>query len=176
MTEDVLPATRPGAPEARDEAAVARFVEHFAQLLVEGGMARMPARAFARILVTDAGRLTAAELAEQLKASPAAISGAIKYLEQTDLVTRRRDPGERRDHYEMRGQDVWYEVMTRRDHILQRWVDGLGEGIDALGEDTPAGQRVHETREFMAFMITELTGMLDRWRAHRAARYGGGAA
>ena len=172
MTEDVLPATRSGGPGARDDAAVARFVEHFAQLLVEGGMPRMPARAFASILVTDAGRLTAAELAERLKASPAAISGAIKYLEQTDLVVRRRDPGERRDHYEVRGQDVWYEVMTRRDQILGRWVEGMAEGIDALGEHTPAGRRIHETREFMAFMTHELSSMLTRWREHRAARYG----
>jgi DNA-binding transcriptional regulator GbsR (MarR family) len=166
--------TDTGAQPPRDEEAVANFVEHFAQLLVEGGMARMPARVFARLLVTDDGRLTAAELGERLHASPAAISGAIRYLEQVDLALRRRERGSRRDYYQVRDLDLWYQVMTRRDRLLERWIDGLVEGIDALGPDTPAGLRVRETREFMQFMAKELPEMLERWRVHRAAVYGPG--
>jgi DNA-binding transcriptional regulator GbsR (MarR family) len=173
MSDDAGEGT--GGAAGRDETAVAAFVEHFAQLLVEGGMARMPARVFARLLVSDAGRLTAAELGEQLRASPAAISGAIRYLEQVQLATRRRAPGSRRDFYEVRGQDVWYEVMTRRDQLLGRWVDGLSEGLDALGENTPAGRRLLETRDFMAFMLKELPEMMERWREYRATTYGDGA-
>ena len=59
-----------------------RFVEHFALLLDEAGVPRMPARVFAAILADDAGRLTAGELAERLQVSPAAISGAVRYLTQ----------------------------------------------------------------------------------------------
>jgi DNA-binding transcriptional regulator GbsR (MarR family) len=167
MTDDA-PAAR------RDETAVAAFVEHFAQLLVEGGMARMPARVFVRLLVSDEGRLTAAELADQLKASPAAISGAIRYLEQTDLAGRRREPGSRRDVYVVRGMDIWYEAMARRDQMLSRWIDGLAEGVEVLG-DSPGGLRVAETREFMQFLAAELPAMLERWRVHRAAVHGDGA-
>ena len=43
-------------------------------------MGRMPARAFAAILAADDGRRTAAELAELLEVSPAAVSGAVRYL------------------------------------------------------------------------------------------------
>ena len=164
--------TDAGPQPPRDEEAVATFVEHFAQLLVEGGMARMPARVFARLLVTDAGRLTAAELAESLHASPAAISGAIRYLEQVDLAVRRRERGSRRDFYQVRDLDLWYEVMSRRDKLLERWIDGLAPGIEALGPDTPAGRRVGETREFMQFMAKELPAMLERWRAYRATVHG----
>jgi DNA-binding transcriptional regulator GbsR (MarR family) len=160
--------------QPRDEEAVASFVEHFAQLLVEAGMPRMPSRVFVRLLVSDEGRLTAAELAELLKASPAAISGAIRYLEQVDLATRRREPGSRRDYYAVRGMDIWYEAMTRRDQMLNRWIEGLGEGIEALGKETPGGLRVAETREFMAFMAAELPTMLERWRQYRATVYGPG--
>jgi DNA-binding transcriptional regulator GbsR (MarR family) len=170
--EDDDEMTDAGAPPPRDEEAVAGFVEHFAQLLVEGGMARMPARVFARLLVTDEGRLTAAELADLLHASPAAISGAIRYLEQVDLAVRRRERGSRRDWYQVRDLDLWYEVMTRRDRLLVRWIEGLAEGIDALGPETPAGRRVIETREFMSFMSKELPEMLERWRVYRAAVYG----
>ena len=65
----------PGA--GRDEEAVRRFIERFALDLSEAGMARMPARAFAAILAPTPAALTAAELAELLQASPAAVSGAV---------------------------------------------------------------------------------------------------
>ena len=46
----------------RDEQAVRPFIERFASVLVEAGVPPMPARVFAALLVTDSGRLTAAEL------------------------------------------------------------------------------------------------------------------
>ena len=74
----------------RDEEAVRRFIERFALDLAEAGMARMPARVFAALLADDDGRLTAAELAELLQVSPAAISGAVRYLAQLRMVSRGR--------------------------------------------------------------------------------------
>ena len=45
-------------------------------------MQRMPARVFAALLASDDGALTSAELGEQLQVSPAAVSGAVRYLAQ----------------------------------------------------------------------------------------------
>ena len=53
----------------------------------------MPARVFVALLVSDDGRRTAAELAEMLKVSPAAISNAVRYLQQVRLAVREREPG-----------------------------------------------------------------------------------
>ena len=78
---------------AREDEAVRRFIERFALNLTEAGMARMPARVFATVLVAEDGRRTAAELADQLGVSPAAISGAVRYLTQLRLVSRGREPG-----------------------------------------------------------------------------------
>src|SRR5215213_397058 len=58
----------------RDEEAVMRFVERCALTLTEAGIPRMPARVFVVLLVSDDGRRTAAELAEMLKVSPAAVT------------------------------------------------------------------------------------------------------
>jgi DNA-binding transcriptional regulator GbsR (MarR family) len=74
----------------------------------------MPARVFVALLVSDDGRRTAAELAEMLKVSPAAISNAVRYLQQVRLAVREREPGERRDHYRLY-DDTWYEAVTQRD-------------------------------------------------------------
>jgi hypothetical protein len=51
-------------------------------------MPRMPARVFAAVLVAEDGRRTAAELADQLGVSPAAISGAVPILPGDDRPGR----------------------------------------------------------------------------------------
>jgi len=144
----------------------AHFVEHFALLLDEAGMPRMPARAFAAILAEDAGRLTARDLAQRLAVSPAAVSGAVRYLTQAGMVSRGREPGARRDDYRLH-DDVWYELYAYRGEMLRRWEQAMDEGAEALGRDTPAGQRLEETREFFAFLREELPALMERWRARR---------
>jgi len=159
----------------RDQRAVLRFIERFATGLVEAGMARMPARVFAALLATDSGRLTAAELAESLQVSPAAVSGAVRYLVQLDLAGREREPGSRRDHYRVH-DDVWHEAITRRDQMLTRWEGSLREGLEALGPDTPAGARLAETLDFFEFVQKEMPAMMARWRVRRAQLRGHRAA
>jgi len=162
------------AHDVRDDEAVSRFVERCAADLVEAGMQRMGARVFAALLVSDSGALTSAELAEQLQISPAAVSGAIRYLAQVDLVAREREPGSRRERYRLYNE-VWYETMTRRDQVLTRWESTMRDGVKILGPGTPAGQRASETAEFFEFMQTELRSLLERWRAHQAAARTDGA-
>ncbi|MDH6580551.1 DNA-binding transcriptional regulator GbsR (MarR family) [Kitasatospora sp. MAP5-34] len=150
----------------RDEAAVLTFVERFAGVLADTGFARMPARVFAALLATDSGRLTAAELAENLQISPAAVSGAVRYLVQLNLVGREREPGSRRDRYRVH-DDVWYEAAMRRDQMLVRWEGSLREGVTVLGADSPAGARMAESLAFFEFLRGELPALLARWHAQR---------
>jgi DNA-binding transcriptional regulator GbsR (MarR family) len=157
-----------GSATGRDGEAVRRFIERFALNLVEAGMARMPARVFAGVLVAEDGRQTAAELAKLLQVSPAAISGAVRYLTQLRLVSREREPGERVDHYRI-SSDTWYEAVTRRDQMIARWEQDLQEGIKAVGPDTPAGVHLEETRAFFEFLRDEIPQMLAKWRERRLA-------
>lgn len=151
----------------RDEGAVARFIERFAAALMEAGFPRMPARVFVALLVADEGRRTAAELAELLRVSPAAISGAVRYLTQVGLLSREREPGERFDYYRVHA-DMWHEAVVRRDAILVRWERDLYEGIEALGPDSPAGARLDETRRFFVFIRGELLRLMSKWQKLRS--------
>lgn len=153
----------------RDEAVVSRFVEAFAAQMVEAGMARMPSRVFAALMTSDEGVLTSAELGEQLKVSPAAVSGAIRYLSQVNMVHREREPGSRRERYRVT-HDQWYEAMTNRDYILKRWGHTMREGVAQLGPDTPAGRRLQETAEFLEFLREELPAIMEKWRDRQQAR------
>jgi DNA-binding transcriptional regulator GbsR (MarR family) len=157
------------AARQRDDAGVSRFIERFASALAEAGMPRMPARVFVALLATDSGRLTAAELADLLQVSPAAVSGAVRWLTQVNLASREREPGSRRDYHRVQ-DDLWYEASIHKDRLLPRWTATAREGLQALGPDTPAGRRLTETIDFFEFVEDELPAMLKRWREHRAGR------
>jgi len=160
-------AATPAARDAsRDADGTRRFVEDFALLLVDAGVPRMPARVFACVLADDAGALTAGDLAERLHVSPAAISGAVRWLTQMHLLTRAREPGARRDHYRMR-DDQWYEATVFKTAALRRFEDVLVEGVALVGPDSPAGRRLEETQDFFAFFRAEMPALLERFRATR---------
>jgi DNA-binding transcriptional regulator GbsR (MarR family) len=142
------------------------FIERFAAALNQSGFPRMPARVFAALIATDSGMLTAAELAELLKVSPAAISGAVGYLVQVNLASREAEPGSRREHYRVHNE-VWYEAIASKDRTLERCERSLREGLEAVGQRTPAGERIAETIAFFEFLQAELPKLLHEWRRRR---------
>ncbi|WP_425424421.1 GbsR/MarR family transcriptional regulator [Streptomyces lushanensis] len=154
---------------------MSRFVERFAAEMTEAGMQRTAARVFAALLASDDASMTSAELSARLSISPAAVSGAVRYLTQVSMVSRERDPGSRRDRYRLHNQ-VWYASLTQRDSVMTRWEQALREGVETLGRDTPAGARVAETVAFFEFLQKELLSLLDRWNEYRETlSYEGGA-
>ncbi|WP_232240879.1 GbsR/MarR family transcriptional regulator [Kutzneria sp. 744] len=152
---------------ARDDEAVSKFIERFALMLAEGGMPRMPARVFVGLLASEEGQLTAGELAESLSVSPAAVSGAVRYLTQVHLIVREREPGSKRDHFRVRG-GTWYESAMDRERLLTLWSEALADGVAAVGKDTAAGVRLRESVEFFDFLRVEIPLVLDRWRSRNA--------
>jgi predicted transcriptional regulator len=152
--------------DGQESAAVERFVEHFASALVEAGVPRMPALVFVALLATDDGRLTADELTARLQVSRAAISGAIRYLGQVGLLRRERQPGSRREQYALH-DDTWYELVARRERLLDLWITTSREGVGALGRSTPAGTRLAESLAFFEFLREEMPAVLERWRKRR---------
>jgi DNA-binding transcriptional regulator GbsR (MarR family) len=144
-----------------------RAVERFAQTLETSGMPRMAARVFAYVLAEDSDRYTAADLAEGLRVSPAAISGAVRYLLDVRLLFREREPGMRSDLYRVYDDDVWSKIMGARLPALDQWVEAIDESIELIGADHPGGRSLVETREFFRFMRRETEQMMQRWRAER---------
>lgn len=151
----------------RDRTAVLRFIERFAAVLTEAGIPRMPSRVFAALLASDSGKLTAAEISDLLMASPAAVSGGVRYLMGVDMVRREGEPGSRRHHYRV-PDDVWDEVVGSRDRLMQRWITALREGIDLVGADTPAGVRMADSVRYFEFVSAELPLVAARWKEHKA--------
>ena len=145
------------------------YIERFAAVLVAAGFPPMPARVFVALLIADSGRLTAADLAGTLQISPAAVSGAVRYLIQLGLVHKERVPGSRRDYYRMPG-NMWDDLLRMRDQVMTRWGALVREGIDLVGPDTEAGARMAEQAAFLEFASREMAELLTRWEKYRAER------
>jgi DNA-binding transcriptional regulator GbsR (MarR family) len=147
---------------------VLAYVERFASVLVAAGIPVMSARILAALHVTDSGRLSAAELGGMLQISPAAVSGAVRYLSGIGLVHKERVPGSRRDYYRM-PPNVWQEVVRMQSLVVVRWSKMLAEGVDVVGPGTPAGERMAEYATFFDFVTGEYSGLLDSWEARVTA-------
>ena len=102
-----------------------------------------------------------------LRVSPAAISGAMRYLVNARMVSREREPGQRADVYRIHDDDVWGRIMSARVPILEQWETTLADAIAEIGSQSRGGRRLQETKEFYAFMRQETEEMLVRWAEHR---------
>lgn len=149
-----------------EDDVVLHFVEKFALILSDAGMPRMPARALSALLVAHDGGMTAADLARTLRISPAAVSGAVRYLTQVGMAKRGRRPGERRDHYFI-DDDTWYSSISQREQLFQALCDTLDEGVEAVGRDSVRGHRISEIRDFFSFLAKEMPLLVERWLEHR---------
>jgi predicted transcriptional regulator len=146
------------------------FIERFSAVLITAGFPPMPARVFVTLLVEDSGRLSAAELAQRLQVSPAAVSGAVRYLAQLGMVLRVRVPGTRRDYYQM-PDDVWHELLRGRMSVMERWGSLLREGIGLLPPGSAGRARLTEHADFIEFVTKEFPDVVTRWEQHRAAQH-----
>ena len=155
--------------EQRDEERVRSFVEQMAMFLTDWGFPRMPARVLMALMAADEERLTAGELAERLAVSPAAISGAVRYLQQLQLVVRVPVPGSRSDAYEV-PRNAWYTAAIVKGGLYKRLADLSDEGAKAAGGRGRGAERLAEMRDFFVFLDDEVGNLLDRWVAERDKR------
>jgi DNA-binding transcriptional regulator GbsR (MarR family) len=133
------------------------YVERFATMMVDGGLPRMASRVLALLYTSDTRTLTAADLVRALRVSPASISKAIGYLERVGMVYREPDPVRRLQHYVI-AEDVWlkaWEISARTNH---NWAETAAEGVELVGRDTPAGERLTQMAEFFDRLSEDMSG------------------
>ena len=150
---------------------LARAVERLGQTMESMGIPRMPARVFAFILADDQSTYTAAELARGVEASPAAISGAVRYLTDTHLVVRERNPAGRGDLFRVRDGDIWGTIQAARLPTLDRIIDSVAEAAAMLPAGSAGRARVEETRDYFTFILEDAQTLDERWRAWRGSRH-----
>jgi DNA-binding transcriptional regulator GbsR (MarR family) len=139
-----------------------RFVERMGGALTSVGLARLPSRIFSVLLIDDDGRMTAAEIAAALGVSPAAVSGAVRYLDGVGMIRRERERGSRRDIFVV-DDDAWHDMLLRADQVYTPMLAALNRALDELPVTDPAYRRLLLSREFMDFILAEMGTLHERW-------------
>ena len=151
----------------RDEQGLKAAVDQSAAVLTAAGFPRMPARVLMALVVADRGGLSASELGEQLGVSAAAISGAVRYLEQIGILHRLPQPGSRRDKWEFL-DDAWYTALMAKSPIYGVIADLGDRAADAIGDETAAGAvRAREMARFYRFVDTRMPDLMREWETLR---------
>jgi len=132
----------------------------------------MPARVFAYILAADEAAHTATELARGLHVSTAAISGAVRYLSDTHLIVRERNPAGRGDLFRVRDGDIWAAIQAARLPMVDRIIESVQDAMDLLPPGSAGRARVEETRDYFRFIREDAHGLDERWHTWRTSRGG----
>ncbi|MGX5182878.1 helix-turn-helix domain-containing protein [Streptomyces avermitilis] len=152
----------PPQPYGRDEEAVREYEEVFTTVIMASGAPKMMSRVLACLFTTDAGSLTASELAQRLQVSPASISKAIAFLESQGLVRRERDE-RRRERYVV-DDDVWYQSMMASARSTAQLVETSRQGVSILGPGTPAAVRLENIARFLDFVSESIARAAEQAR------------
>ena len=134
-----------------------------AELAAEG-FPRLPAQVLMALMVSPTGTMTASELAGALGVSPAAVSGAVRYLGVLGFVRVAVVPGTRRHVYSLPAVP-WYAstlVQDRYSSLLALLDDGLRDL-----EPGAVRERLAEMAGFFRFLRAEMPRLWERWRAGR---------
>jgi DNA-binding transcriptional regulator GbsR (MarR family) len=146
---------------------MARAVEQLGRSMEVMGLPRMPARVFAFILADDQSVYTAAELARGVDVSAAAVSGAVRYLTDTHLVIRERNPAGRGDLFRVRDGDIWATIQAARLPVLDHIVESVAQAVDLLAPGSAGRARVDEIRDYFTFVREDARGLDARWQVWR---------
>ncbi|MEO3748245.1 MarR family transcriptional regulator [Plantactinospora sp. B5E13] len=128
----------------------------------------MTARVLATLLFTERDTLTAGELTELLTISSGSVSTALKSLTSVGLIERVPAPGSRREHFRFR-EGAWATLMSEQNQLVKVMREAAEQGITATGEDSAAGRRLSEMRDFYDYLWRELPAVIDRWKAQRSS-------
>jgi DNA-binding transcriptional regulator GbsR (MarR family) len=122
----------------------------------------MGARVLTCLFTTDAGSLTASQLAQRLQVSPGSISKAIAFLESQSLVRRERDE-RRRDRYTV-DDELFYQATVASARANDQLVATARQGATLLGPNTPAANRLENIARFLDFISESITRAAEQAR------------
>jgi DNA-binding MarR family transcriptional regulator len=146
------------------------FVESLEQHLVRRGLAPMPSRVWAWLLICQAAEQTAEELATALHASRGAISGAVRDLERLGIIRRSRRRGERRERFSIPVGSV-RRLIASMEGVLREGREIADEGLASMTSRSPLDRaRLQEFRDVYAYYEEEWPAVVERYLQSRERR------
>jgi DNA-binding transcriptional regulator GbsR (MarR family) len=136
--------------------------EQAAGMLAGAGMPRMPARVMMALVGSPDAGYSAAELADRLGVSPAAVSGAVRYLQSLRMIQRLSRPGDRIARYDLM-DDGWHSIVTANAPMYTKLAEAM-EAIAADNADAPLSvARALRVADFMRFLAERMPQLVVEW-------------
>nr|WP_255219271.1 MarR family transcriptional regulator [Nocardia tenerifensis] len=155
------PATRPVSAHP-DPVRKSAFISDFTAALRQTGLPRTAAGVMACLFTAETGSHTAAELARQLRVSPATISLAVGLLEDQGLVRRERDGQSRRHRYFLdEAAGIRSAVVSARAN--QQVAATAQRGAALFGTGTPTGARLALAGRFLEQLGDDIMRSAERY-------------
>jgi DNA-binding transcriptional regulator GbsR (MarR family) len=136
--------------------------------LAHNGFPALPARVIMALTATEEGRVTADELAARLRVSPAAISGAVRYLASLGFIRIGTVPGSRRHLYTL-PHIPWYTTTLATPGLYRNLIDLLTSAAGGMREESAARLRIEEMVDFFRFFERRMPQLLEEWQRERHA-------
>jgi DNA-binding MarR family transcriptional regulator len=147
-----------------DEAA---FVDAMGQLMSAYGLGPMAGRVWAWLLICDPPEKTAAELADSLKASRGAISGAAAFLAAARLIRRMRRRGDRREYFSV-PPGAFDSLLRSGTAYYEQLAEITASGLATIGHRDPAGRvRLQEVHDAVMFINGSYPAALEQYLRDR---------
>jgi predicted transcriptional regulator len=147
----------------------AELLADVATELAHSGFPAMPARVIMALTASEEGRMTAEELATRLAASPAAISGAVRYLGTLGFVRAGTVPGSRRHVYSL-PHTPWYTATLTKPGLYQNLTALLASAAARMDQASAARFRLEEMVDFFQFFERRIPQLLEEWQRGRPVR------
>lgn len=140
--------------------------EQAAAMLTAAGVPRMPARVMMALAGSPDEGYTAADLADRLGVSAAAVSGAVRYLVSMRLIQRLSRPGDRRDRYDL-VDDAWAGMITANAPLYATLAAQLDRIADENSGAPASAERAHDIADFLRYLAERMPQLAAEWRATR---------
>jgi DNA-binding transcriptional regulator GbsR (MarR family) len=148
------------------------FVEDMGSVLAGYGMTPMAGRMWGWLLICEPAEQTAADIAEALEASRGAISGTARLLASAGMIRRTTRRGDRREYFSA-PPEALDQFIANAGKIYRQIRELMERGLAAIDDRPPESRaRLQELRDVMAYIETEVPGVMDRYLQGRAGRTG----
>jgi hypothetical protein len=147
----------------------AAFVEEMGQYLASLSMTPMSGRMLAWLLICDPAQQTAADLADNLRASRGAISGAARALETAGFIRRSRRRGDRREYFSIPPGAI-RTLVSGAGAMYHRMAVIASHGIGVVADlPPPKRERIEEFHDFLVFVEQVFPTLVQQYVAQRNA-------
>ena len=154
-----------------DLSAERRYAEEAGVVLAGMGMPQAYGKLLGWLLICNPAAQSGAELVAALGLSKGSVSAGLRQLETSGLVRRVAMPGRRGSFYEMTPDAIMRAAGSEKFTIFRQLMD---RGLEVVGgDDAPGAERLRTTRDFYAFIETEMPKLIQRFKDEQRGRSDG---